>query len=159
MRKWFGRGTLLGIAGLLIMIVVTRLVMARSQPPAGLGLTNGQLAPCPPSPNCVNSQSSTGTAAIDPIPYDGDTVAAQAALVAIIGAMDRSVILTAEPDYIHAVFRSALFDFPDDAEFYFDEPAGLIHIRFASRYGYGDLGANHDRAEAIREEFQSFAAD
>ena len=159
MRTWVGRGTLLGIAGLLIMIVVTRLVMARSQPPPGLGLTNGQLAPCPPSPNCVNSQSGIGNAAIAPIPYDGDTVAAQATLVAIINAMDRSAILTAGPDYIHAVFRSALFDFPDDAEFYFDAPAGLIHIRFASRYGYGDLGANRNRAESIRAEFQSLATD
>ena len=36
--------------------------------PKNLGVTDGRLASCPGSPNCVNSQSDGGKSQIDPLP-------------------------------------------------------------------------------------------
>ena len=47
-------------------------------------------------------------------------------------------------------FVELVFGFVDDVEIRLDESTGKIHIRSASREGYGDLGANRKRIEAIR---------
>jgi uncharacterized protein (DUF1499 family) len=38
----------------------------------------------------------------------------------------------------------------DDVEFTFDEKAGLLHVRSASRLGRRDFGVNRARVEALR---------
>jgi uncharacterized protein (DUF1499 family) len=43
-----------------------------------------------------------------------------------------------------------LMRFVDDAEFYLDEKAGVIHVRSASRLGSSDFGVNRARIESIR---------
>jgi uncharacterized protein (DUF1499 family) len=67
--------------------------------------------------------------------------------------MPRATIVTAEPEYIYAEFRSRLLSFVDDVEFYLDDSAKLIHFRSASRLGRGDLGVNRQRMEEIRQRF------
>ncbi|MBE2221345.1 MAG: DUF1499 domain-containing protein [Anaerolineae bacterium] len=47
-------------------------------------------------------------------------------------------------------FRSPIWRFVDDVGIYFDESAGLIQFRSASRLGYGDGDANRKRMEEIR---------
>jgi uncharacterized protein (DUF1499 family) len=92
------------------------------------------------------------------IPYEGETATstssvqavAQEKLLAVIQAMPDSTLVTNEPGYIHAEFRSPTMKFVDDVEFYFDEEAGLIQFRSASRLGYGDMGANQNRMEEIQ---------
>ena len=37
--------------------------------PANLGVTDGMLAPCPPSPNCVSTQSEDKARSLTPIAY------------------------------------------------------------------------------------------
>jgi uncharacterized protein (DUF1499 family) len=68
----------------------------------------------------------------------------------IINSMPGSNIVREEDRYLHAEFRSALFRFIDDVEFYVDAENGIIHVRSASRVGYWDLGVNRRRVEAIR---------
>jgi uncharacterized protein (DUF1499 family) len=38
----------------------------------------------------------------------------------------------------------------DDVELYYDERAGLVHVRSASRLGRRDFGVNRKRVEALR---------
>ena len=84
----------------------------------------------------------------------GETAVSQQALIAIIQAMPGSTLITNGPGYIHAEFRSPAWGFVDDVEFYFDEEAGLIHFRSASRLGYGDMGANRNRMEEIQADYE-----
>ena len=61
--------------------------------------------------------------------------------------MQRSTIVMEDKDYLHAEFRSALIGFVDDVEFLVDDK--VIHVRSASRVGYGDHDVNRKRVEEI----------
>jgi uncharacterized protein (DUF1499 family) len=117
-----------------------------------LGVTDGRLKPCPASPNCVNSQLQENGHAIAPIAYEGSLADARERLLLILRQTKRAKVVVSETDYIRAEFRSAIFRFVDDVEFYFPE-APVIHVRSASRVGYSDLGVNRKRVEKIREQF------
>ena len=118
--------------------------------PASLGVRQGRLAPCPSSPNCVSSQAGDEVHRVAPIPFTGTAGAAIGRLTQIVRSLPRSSVITSTEDYLHAEFRSAVFRFADDVEFLADEPAGVIHVRSASRVGSRDLGVNRRRIEAIR---------
>jgi uncharacterized protein (DUF1499 family) len=123
-----------------------------------LGIRNGELTPCPQSPNCVNSQAADEKHAIPPLRFMGTSEEAQARLLKIIQAEKRTQIIDARADYICATFTSALFRFVDDVEFYLPEQQGdemLIHVRSASRVGYSDLGVNRKRVERIRSQLSA----
>jgi uncharacterized protein (DUF1499 family) len=117
--------------------------------PTGLGLTDGRLAPCPDSPNCVSSQSESEYASMEPIPLTLSAQEAQEKLAAILQGMDRMKIISQKPGYIHAEASSKIFRFVDDVEFVIDEADGVIHYRSASRMGYGDMNANRERMVEI----------
>lgn len=119
--------------------------------PADLGVKDGKLAPCPPSPNCVSSQSSDKEHFIAPLSYTTSGPQAAAALKNIVLGMKRARIVDERDSYIHAEFTSALWRFVDDVEFYVDDAAKVIHLRSASRLGKSDLGVNRKRMEAIRD--------
>jgi len=119
-------------------------------PPTNLGLHNGQLAPCPSSPNCVSDASTDPTHAIAPFHYSMPQPEAKEELKRVILAMPRTNIVEETPGYVRAEFMSALWRFVDDVEFSFDDSAKLVHIRSASRLGKGDLGVNRKRLETIR---------
>jgi uncharacterized protein (DUF1499 family) len=118
-----------------------------------LGLVNGDLKQCPGSPNCVSSQANDPEHAIAPLAYQDGRAEAYARLRRVLTEMKRTVIITEKEDYIHAEFRSFLFRFVDDVEFYFPSAQKLIHVRSASRVGYSDLGVNRKRVEEIRAIF------
>lgn len=115
------------------------------------GVVDGKLAPCPDSPNCVSTQADPADSyhRMEPIPMTASPEETQAAILAAIASMPRSTTITTEPGYIHAEFRSALWRFVDDVEFYIDTDAGQIHFRSASRVGYGDAGVNRKRMNAL----------
>ena len=148
--------TLIRILLILLALIVVggialRLLIPRLSPrPTNLGVVDGQLTPCPDSPNCVSTFSQDEAHDISPIPYTVATAAARDTLVATLEAMPRSQLITVEPTYIHAEFRSPTMGYIDDAEFLLDEAAGVIHLRSAARLGQSDLGANRAYMEAIR---------
>lgn len=139
---------LLLLGGLVVVVIGCRM----NQPPP-LGATNGRLAPCPASPNCVCSHDADPEHQIEPLRFSGSGAAAMARLREIIGKEPRTRILVAQPDYLRAEFRSLIFRFVDDVELLLDEPNQLIHIRSASRVGHSDLGVNRKRVERLRSEF------
>jgi len=120
--------------------------------PAALGIGDGLLMPCPPTPNCAASQAAPGDADhyVAPIVFRTDATNAWAALVDAVGRSERAVIVAERPGYLHAEFSSRVLGFVDDVEFQLDAGAKRIHVRSASRLGRGDFGVNRARIEAIR---------
>lgn len=121
--------------------------------PTGLGVHQGRLKPAPPTPNCVNSQSTEGDSKIAPLAYAGDGKIALARLHGLVAAMAAARIVEFRPGYVYAEFTSKWLGFVDDVEFYLDEKAGVIHVRSASRLGRKDFGVNRQRVDAIRQAF------
>lgn len=135
----------------LVSLLVT-LVMAGcwGGVPDTVGGRNGNLAPCPATPNCVHTglRHPDGTEAM----FQGEGVYRRDVIPgirAVIEAMPRTVVVTERPDYLHAEFRSRVFHFVDDLEVLV-MPDGEIVVRSASRIGSGDLGVNAERVATLR---------
>jgi len=124
--------------------------------PDNLGVKGGRLAPPRHTPNSVSSQADAADAEhyIAPIPFEGDVPAAMAAVRKAIEGMRDATIIRQEGGYLYAEFRSKLMRYVDDVEFLFDEKAGLLHVRSASRLGRRDFGVNRARVEAIRRRIE-----
>ena len=139
-------------------IGLTLLIMIQGcsggRPPLNLGIAEGQLAPCPASPNCVSSEATAADQRVAPLRYAGDPAPARARLREVLNGMAQVRIVQSTEDYLHAEFRSAVFGFVDDLEFYFNPP-GMIQVRSASHTGYYDFGVNRERVETIRARFST----
>ena len=120
--------------------------------PTNLGLRDGRFAPPRRTPNCVSSQADPADAEhyITPIPFKGNAVEAMNVARRAVQSMERSTIVREEGNYLYAEYRSRLLGYVDDVELYFDEAAGVFHVRSASRLGRRDFGVNRARAEALR---------
>ena len=104
---------------------------------------------------CCTQRFNGGQAAdqrVAPLRYAGDPAPARARLREVLNGMAQVRIVQSTEDYLHAEFRSAVFGFVDDVEFYFNPP-GMIQVRSASRTGYDDFGVNRERVETIRALF------
>ena len=115
-------------------------------PPSNIGLQDGKLSPCPSSPNCVSTQSSDPQHKIEALSFRGSKAQTMAAVVAVVGKMKRTTIITQREDYLHVEYRTKM-GFVDDVEFFLDEAHQTVHFRSASRVGYSDLGVNRKRME------------
>lgn len=113
--------------------------------PDNLGVTDGKLASCPGTPNCVNSQSDNPQSKIEPLP--GVSIDQ---IVQVVNSMERTTIVEQTDTYLYAEFKSKLMGYVDDVEFYLDRDANMVHVRSASRLGKSDLGVNRKRVEEIR---------
>jgi uncharacterized protein (DUF1499 family) len=112
-----------------------------------------KLAACPNSPNCVSSQA-TDDHFIEPFKIIGNAEEAWAALKNALIGQRRTAITSETVDTLHAEATSLVFRFVDDVDAILDADAKLIHIRSASRVGYGDFGVNRKRVEALRSQLQ-----
>ena len=139
---------------LIVCCASTLFIGCAGKRPGNLGVSSGQLQPCPGSPNCVLSQSTDEEHKIDPLALESSPPEALAKLKEIILEMGRTSIIEETDNYLYAEFKSATMGFVDDVEFYIDAENKAIHVRSASRIGYGDLGVNRKRIEAIRREFE-----
>lgn len=129
---------------------------ARSAPrPANLGLVEGHLTPCPPTPNCVASEQTAAAQLMPPLRYATSAEAAKQHLIEIVRGLPRTTFIADEGAYMAAEFRTPVIGFIDDVEFRFDDTAKVIHFRSASRLGRHDLGVNRGRMEAISDAFNN----
>jgi uncharacterized protein (DUF1499 family) len=147
----FGKYIVIAIGLVIAFLLVNNHVFAGSSP-TNIGINNGELATCPSTPNCVNSQISASDAehSIKPISIDGDSAARMADLKLAIKSMPRSTVIKETNNYLYVEFTSKLMGFVDDVEFYFDGDGKSIQVRSASRLGESDLGVNRQRIEEIR---------
>jgi uncharacterized protein (DUF1499 family) len=113
--------------------------------PKNLGVQNGQLAPCPSTPNCISSQAPDVAHQIPPIAASNLTK-----IKAAIAQIPDATLISETDNYLYAEFTSSLMGFVDDVEFYLDEASGVVQVRSASRLGESDLGANRQRISQIR---------
>ena len=120
--------------------------------PDYLGVKDGRLARPKSTPNCVSSQADPSDAEhyIAPIAFKGDAAAAMSAVRKAVEGMHDATVIRQEGGYLYAEFRTKVMRFVDDVEFFYDDKAGLIHVRSASRLGRRDFGVNRARVEAIR---------
>ena len=125
---------------------------------AATGLSNGQLSPCPESPNCVVSQNGDEKHSIAAISYTGDRTSAKETLLKVLSVVPRTEVVEQTDNYIHTESTSRIFKFVDDAEFYFPEDKRVIEVRSASRVGESDLGVNRRRIEQIRLAMEDIGA-
>jgi len=112
--------------------------------PDNLGVTNGRLAPCRRTPNCVSSQADPADAEHYIAPLKGSMEAVRRA----VEAMPRTTVISATSNYLYAEFRSKLLGYVDDVEFFYDGAA--IQVRSASRLGRRDFNVNRNRVEQLR---------
>jgi uncharacterized protein (DUF1499 family) len=121
--------------------------------PDGLGVHDGQLAPCSRYPNCVSSQAEDEGHRAPPLAFADNPERAWERLKEVLAEFPRTRVVEEGDGYLHAECTTLLFRFVDDVEFLLDREAKVIHFRSASRIGAGDLGANRRRMEAIRRAF------
>ena len=122
--------------------------------PTNLGVKDGQLAPCPDSPNCVSSQAEDEKHQIQAISFTQEPTAAWQKLIEVVKNQPRTTIIKQEEQYLYAEFKSALMGYVDDVEFYLISEKNIIEVRSASRLGYSDMGVNRKRIETIRAAMQ-----
>ncbi|MBU1194299.1 MAG: DUF1499 domain-containing protein [Proteobacteria bacterium] len=122
--------------------------------PKTIGLMNKSLYPCPESPNCVSSMTDSKSHFIPALSYKTDKQKAYEVLVNLLSVYPGAAIISQTDDYLYVEFKSRLFRFVDDVEFYFPEGSSLIHVRSASRLGYSDMNVNRKRLENIRRQFE-----
>jgi uncharacterized protein (DUF1499 family) len=139
----------LAIAGAIVMFSLSW----AARKPDHLGGSDGRLAACPGSPNCVSTQATDPKFCMEPIPLKDGGTEALAQIRSIMESMPRCTVQVVHDDYLHAEFSSRIFGFVDDVEFLVDEQNGQIHFRSASRVGYHDFGVNRRRMERICEAF------
>jgi uncharacterized protein (DUF1499 family) len=121
-------------------------------PPKNLGITaNGQLQPCPSTPNCVSSfaKKSDKEHYIAPYEIKGNDLAAWKALKRSVQATEDAKMINNTSNYLYAQYTSSLFHFVDDVEFMLDTSGNKIQLRSASRIGYSDLGVNRKRLDNL----------
>ncbi len=118
--------------------------------PDALGVTDGTLAPCPETPNCVHTGllHPTGTQPLflrsELPPSD-----VMSRLRRVVSELPRGTVLTASDGYLHAEVRSRLFRFIDDIELLVADDGELV-VRSASRVGRSDFGVNARRVDWLR---------
>lgn len=115
-------------------------------------LVGGSLAKCPDTPNCVCSeQKNDATYFIDPIPLPQDITFDPLSILKNVVRGIGGTIRTENDHYFAATFSSAIFGFVDDLEVRIDSTQKVVHIRSASRVGYGDSGVNRKRTELLKK--------
>lgn len=125
-----------------------------AQVAAGTAASADKLRPCPQSPNCVSSLSHDEKHFIKPFKYQGSLDNARKKLIDILKNSRGVRLVSIEKAYLHAEFRSLIFRFVDDVEFYFPFEEPVIHVKSASRTGYYDFGVNRRRLERLRSAFE-----
>ena len=106
---------------------------------------------CGTRPNCVCSLVERDNSHfIEPLSVNDDDPILS--LIKCVTAMPGAKLVDHDQQYGHVEFRSSLFKFVDDVEFIVaDGNAQTIHVRSASRTGYGDHDVNRNRVEQIRQ--------
>jgi uncharacterized protein (DUF1499 family) len=127
-----------------LIALIPFLTACAGEAPQNIGVTEGRLAPCPESPNCVSSFESSEEHSIAALNANLSQIQQ------ILLAMDEANIVQQSTSYLYAEFTSRLMGYVDDVEFLYDPASNQTHVRSASRLGHSDLGVNRSRIEAIR---------
>jgi len=145
----------MGLRGLMVVVAVAACGARGEARPAAAPLP--RFAPVPSSPNAVSSLAPATDAVhhVAPFAVAGEPAAFFAAAVDAALGMERTALVTRDAGYAHITFTTPTFRFVDDLELRLDAAAGVVHVRSASRVGYGDMGLNRRRVEELRARLPS----
>ncbi|MGL6112270.1 MAG: DUF1499 domain-containing protein [Rubrivivax sp.] len=153
--KWI---LIAGLGLVLLAVLAAQFGAFSGQAPGQMGPRDGRLKPPSKTPNSISSQADLWPqhpmldyARIAPLALKGDGPATMAQIKRIAESMPGAKVVETRADYLHVQFTTRLMKFVDDAEFWFDPAAGVVHVRSASRVGRKDFGVNRARIEAIRQ--------
>ena len=123
------------------MFLLIFLACAAVHPPPKAGV----LAPCPSSPNCVSTQAPADDAQhhFAPVVFAGTLDEVAKAVTEDLGCE----LVHPGPEHLLATCKTNTGIFTDDLHVLLKD--GQLHLRSASRVGYGDLGVNRRRAERL----------
>ncbi len=142
--------SVIGIFVIIGLLFVGLSISSRKQPE--LGLLNGELRPCPATPNCVCSEQQVEESFVEPLVYTANTDDVWRKIKRAITETG-GIVLTEHAGYLHARYETPLMRYVDDVELRVDAKNQVIHIRSASRVGHSDMGANRQRVSRIRTAF------
>ena len=109
-----------------------------------------RLPPCENRGNCLCTDHGDAP----PLSYAGRSPAeARAAARRALMALGRTRVADESADRMHAECRVLVF--VDDVHLRFDDAAGAVHVRSASRVGRNDLGVNRRRLARLRREWDA----
>lgn len=146
---------ILGVLGILIIGMIITMVVKNNQLPTNLGVTDGQLAAMPKSPNAVSTQTSDAAYYVEPLKMKVDITSTVTAIEKAIKGYGGGEILIEEDTYIYVVFETGKMHYKDDVEFYIDMEEAVVHYRSASRIGYSDMGLNKERYMALKALYEA----
>ena len=133
-----------------VLILGIALAGCRGTPPATLGVADGKLAPCPPTPNCVHTADGVPEG-VRRITLDPQATYVWEKVQDVVAQMPRMMVITSTDSYLHAEETSRIFRYVDDLElFWLSDKRSELVVRSASRLGRGDLGVNRRRVERFR---------
>lgn len=92
---------------------------------------------------------------IAPYAYGGEHQQASDAVKRLALQQPGALLVAEREGYLYFEFRSKIFGFTDDVEFYLPEGGQRVELRSASRLGYWDMGVNRKRLERLRELFSA----
>ena len=143
------RLVILLVSAVIAVISTFWLLAAQSQSGQAPGLVDNKLAPCPTSPNCVNSEFPIDNSHfITPLTLSIGQTEAMIKVNEVISQQGGDITVS-EDNYLAATFRSDLFGFIDDLEIRIDPEQKQVHLRSAARVGHSDLGVNKERAHHL----------
>lgn len=118
------------------------------------GVKDGELRGCPPSPNCVSSQSFPyWIHYTEALRYKTSRKEAYQRLYAFMENSENIHIDEArEGSYIRVTFFTKVFRFPDRVELYLpEESPDLVQVRSHSWIGFWDVFANRIRVAKLQK--------
>ncbi|MCB0407684.1 MAG: DUF1499 domain-containing protein [Bdellovibrionales bacterium] len=104
---------------------------------------------CPSSPNCVSTMTKQSQKKMNPISYSQSCASVNEKIINLLNQFPRAKLIQRTETYLHYTFKSQIFGFVDDVEFFIDDIQHLVHFRSASRTGYSDFGANKKRMNQL----------
>ncbi|MCB1156912.1 MAG: DUF1499 domain-containing protein [Leptospiraceae bacterium] len=120
------------------------------------GVYENELNYCPPTPNCVSSQSWKWNYIHNIRPYTYKDLNREEAFQKLKTLLDSKenvhLAEVQEGKYIKTYYFTKVFRFPDKVEFLFDESKPEVQVRSASVFGIWDIFHNRIRIEYIRRE-------
>lgn len=132
------------------------IIFSCNKRPETLGVKDGKLSSCPDKSNCVCSHDTRDKYKVTPFKFMGTKAQSLERLLKVLAKYPSAKIATNSENYLHIEFKSKVFGFVDDVEFYFDEAESLIHVRSASRSGYYDFGVNKKRVGDLKFKYIQF---
>jgi uncharacterized protein (DUF1499 family) len=136
------------IFGIVIACLLLFGMSMTASKPTNLGLTDGRLATCPDSPNCVSTMASDEAHRMEAVDMTGINSPLNKVKTVVAENFSRAKLVEEADNYCRFEFSSLIFRFVDDVEFYVDDDQAL-HFRSASRVGHSDMGANRSRMDKL----------